>query len=264
MIFSYRSTLTIIAIALLGCSIRAMAGGASGTPAQAAGQSAPTLSGPGSLDGIWLNAHYLGSASHAERERVLHTADGKLPPLMPWAADILEKRIKESEQGAPFANTLSQCLPGGVPIQTFGAVIPIQIVETAQQVTILYQEGNRFRVILKNADHPKDPDPSYMGNSVGRWDGNTFVIDSVAFKTRTTIDQIGMPHTAKLHVIERYHRVSKDSLDIVVTIDDPGTFTQTWETKGAYKLTAPGTRMEEDICENNRNTPDDQGHSGFH
>src|SRR4051794_3144166 len=80
--------------------------GLAAEPTQSGAKPAAMSGGPGSLDGIWLNAKYLGSSSHTERERVLHTVDGKLPPLLPWASELLEKRIKESEGGAPFANTL--------------------------------------------------------------------------------------------------------------------------------------------------------------
>ena len=143
----------------------------------------------------------------------------------------------------------------------FGALIPIQFLETPGQVTILYMEGNRHRVIPLTASHPKEIDPSYMGDSIGRWEGGTLVIDTVGFKLRTTIDQIGTPHTEKLHVVERYRRIAPDSLEIRVTIEDPGTFTQPWDARVTYKLAPAGMRMEEDICENNRNPADEQGRS---
>jgi hypothetical protein len=231
--------------------------------AQDAATSVAVPSGPGSLAGIWLNVGYKGSSRYSERERVLLTVDGKFPPMLPWASELLDKRIKDSEAGHPFANTLALCLPGGVPLMLFGALIPIQILETPGQVTMLFMEGNRHRVIPLDASHPQDVDPSYMGDAVGRWEGDTLVVDTVGFKLRTTLDQIGMPHTEKLHIVERYRRIAKDSLEIRLTIEDPGTFTQPWEAKVTYKLAPPGTRMEEDICENNRNQPDEQGRSGF-
>jgi hypothetical protein len=219
--------------------------------------------GPGSLTGIWLNSDYKGSSSYPERERVLLTVDGKLPPMLPWAADLLEKRIKDSEAGYPFASTLALCLPGGVPLMLFGDDVPVQILENSGQVTMLFMEGNRFRVIPMNAKHPEYIDPSFMGDAVGRWEGDTLVIDNLGFKERTTLDQIGMPHTEQLRVTERYRRTGKESMEIRVTIDDPGAFTQPWEAKVNYRLAPPGTRMTEDVCENNRNPPDEQGRSGF-
>ena len=219
--------------------------------------------GPGSLDGVWLNNDYKGSSSHPERERVLHTVDGELPPMLPWASELLTKRIQDSEAGSPFASTLALCLPGGIPLMLFGDDVPVQILETPAQVTMLFMEGNRFRTIPMNASHPQEIDPSYMGDAVGRWEGDTLVIDNVGFIERTTLDQIGMPHTEKLHVTERYRRTGKESMEIRVTIDDPGTFTRPWDARVNYRLAPPGTRATEDICENNRNPPDAQGRSGF-
>jgi hypothetical protein len=231
--------------------------------AQGAAPTAAVPGGPGSLEGIWLNAGYKGSSRFSEEERVLLTVDGKFPPMQPWAAELLKKRIADSKAGHPFANTLALCLPGGVPLMIFGALIPIQFVESPGQITILYMEGNRHRVIHMNEEHPKDVDPGYMGDSVGKWEGDTLVIDTVGIKLRTTIDQIGTPHTDKLHVVERYKRIAKDTLEIRVHIEDPGAFTQPWDAKVNYKLAPPGTRIEEDICENNRNPADEQGRSGF-
>lgn len=219
--------------------------------------------GSGSLNGVWLNAEYKGSSSHTELERVLRTVDGNLPPMLPWASELLNKRIKDSQEGLPFASTLALCLPGGIPLMLFGDDVPVKIVETPEDVTMLFMEGNRFRVIPMNADHAKEIDPSYMGDAVGKWQGDTLVVDNVGLSERTTLDQIGMPHTEKLHVTERYRRTGKDSMEIRVTIDDPGTFTKPWDAKVNYKLAPAGTRVTEDICENNRNPPDEQGRSGF-
>jgi hypothetical protein len=251
------------AIASLGVLIATACCCAVALGAQDTATTAAVPAGPGSLSGIWLNAGYKGSSRYSERERVLLTVDGKFPPMQPWAAELLEKRIKESEAGHPFANTLALCLPGGVPLMVFGALVPIQFLETPGQVTILHMEGNRHRIIRLNGSHPSYVDPSYMGDSVGRWEGDTLVVDTVGFKLRTTIDQIGTPHTDKLHVIERYRRIAKDALEIRVTIDDSGAFTQSWDARVTYKLAPEGTKMEEDICENNRNPADEQGRSGF-
>ena len=220
-------------------------------------------SGPGSLDGVWLNSEYKGSSSHGERERVLHTVDGELPPMLPWAAELLEKRIRDSEAGLPFASTLAQCLPGGIPLMLFGDDVPVQIIESPAQVTMLFMEGNRFRVIPLNASHPQEVDPGFMGDAVGHWEGDTLVVDNVGFREVTTLDQIGMPHTEKLHVTERYRRTGKDTLLIRVAIDDPGAFSRPWDAQVTYRLAPAGTRVTEDVCENNRNPPDEQGRSGF-
>jgi hypothetical protein len=229
--------------------------------AQAAVQAVP--SGAGSLAGVWTLTGYKGSAGSPERERVLRTIDGKWPPLLPAAEALVEKRIVASQQGRPFANTLTQCLPGGVPLMTFGAPYPVQILETPGQVTMLFEEQNHFRLIFLNGQHPQDPDPTFMGHSIGRWEGNTLVVDTIGLTDRTTIDQVGMPHSEELHVIERFRRVDATTLEIIVTLDDPKTFSKPWDARALYKLAPAGTAVGEYICENNRNSADEEGLTTF-
>ena len=225
---------------------------------------ASVATGPGTLDGVWTLTGYKGSGRWSERDRVQHTTDGALPPMQTWAAELLEKRIIDAGQGNFFANTLTQCLPGGMPLMMFGAPYPIQIIETSGQVAMLFEEQNHFRIIhLNQKKHPDDPDPTFMGHSIGHWAGSTLVVDTVGLTDRTTIDQIGMPHTDSLHLVERYRLQDKNTLEVVVTIDDPKTFTKPWDAKAIYKRAAPGTSVSEYICENNRNAPDANGFTSF-
>jgi hypothetical protein len=208
---------------------------------------------------------YKGSGGRGgARPRVPTTVDGKPAPLLPGAAELLEKRILDADRGYPFANTLSYCLPGGMPLMIIGgAPYPIQILETPGQVSMLFEEQNHFRTIRLDARHPEDPDPSFMGNSVGKWEGDTLVVDTIALSDRTTIDQVGMPHSEDLHLLERYRRIDRDTLEVLVTITDPKVFSSSWQTKAVYKIAPPDTGVSEYICENNRNTPDSQGRTGF-
>jgi hypothetical protein len=254
-----KSRWMVVATALLTFALPAVPQ----APAPSAGSHALIPSGPGSLAGIWHNTSYKGSDRFPERERVQLTADGKWPPLLPWARDLLEKRIRDSERGHPFANSVSLCLPGGVPEMIFAGGDGFQILEAPGQLIILHQEENHFRLIPLNAAHRNDPDPSYMGDSVGHWDGDTLVVDTVALTTQTTLDQIGMPHSEDLHVIERYRRTAPDTLQILVTIEDPKTFSQPWQAKAVYRLMPAGTRWTEDVCENNRNLPAADGNQGL-
>lgn len=219
-------------------------------------QSAATPTGPGSLNGLWTAPGYKGSMRTPPRDRVFRTVDGKWAPLLPAASEVLEKRIAMSEKGEPWTNTLMQCLPGGVPEMIFGSPYPVQIIETPGQVTMLYEMYNHFRVIYMNGKHPEDPDPTFMGNSIGHWEGDTLVVDTIGLTDRTTIDEVGMPHSEDLHVIEKYRRTDKDTIEIIVTIDDPKTFSKPWDAKVIYKAGKPGYKMMEFICENNRSARD--------
>ncbi len=238
------------------------------TPLSAQTTSIPAAaSGPGSLAGVWqtggvwktsitdnVGREPLGSLRTPERDRVLKTADGKWPPLQPWAAELLEQRIKLSQQGDPYLANTSLCLPG-VPVMMLGGPYPIQILETPGLVTILMEEQNHFRLIYLDGKHPEDPDPTFLGHSVGHWEGGTLVVDTIGLTDRTSIDRIGMPHSEELHLVERFRRTGKDAMELTITIDDPKTFTKAWDAKVNYRTPAPGVEMTEYICENNRDDP---------
>jgi hypothetical protein len=232
--------------------------------AQAAGAAAANATGPGSLAGIWQGGSSwrpdqtggerngtLGSLKTPERNRVQRMVDGNEPPMQAWASELLDKRIKASQAGAPENLTLTKCLPG-IPVLLFGGPYPIQILETPGQVTMLLEEQNHFRNIYLNAKHPEDPDPTYMGHSVGHWEGGTLVVDTIALVEQTPLDRVGMPHSDQLHVIERWRRVDENTLELLTTIDDPKAFTKSWDTKTVYRAVAPGVKLTEYICENNR------------
>lgn len=208
--------------------------------------------GPGSLNGKWNTFGYKGSARNSARDRVHRTVDGKWPPLLPAAAELLEQRLKAADEGRPFPTTLHECLPGGVPEMIFGSPYLMQIIESPEQVTILHEMFTLFRVIYIDGTHPAEPDPTYMGHSVGRWEGDTLIVDTVGLTARTSIDEVGMPHSEDLRVTERYRRVDDDTLEIIVTLDDPGTFSEPWDAKVIYKAAPPDAEFIEYVCENNR------------
>jgi hypothetical protein len=224
--------------------------------AQTSAATAARAAGPGSLAGIWTTFGYKGSARNTPRERAVKTLDGALPPFLPKAAELFEQRMNMATKGQPFINTLAECLPGGVPEMVFGSPYPAQILESPGQVTILYEMYNHFRVIHLNGKHPADPDPTFMGHSIGHWEGATLVVDTVGLNDRTSLDEVGMPHSEALHVIERYRRTDANTLEILVTIDDPETFSKSWDTKVVYKAARPDMGLIEYICENNRSARD--------
>jgi hypothetical protein len=228
----------------------------------AAAQASARL-GPGLLTGVWVKVNApFGIPDREEmftpRASVMTTADGSPTPLQPWAAEIVEKRLVDAEAGRPFADTKSQCLPGGVPDMVFGSG-PMQFLESPGQVTILRQELSYFRIIRLNGKHESNPDPTFTGDGVGRWQGDTLVVDTIALTPRTTIKGV-IPHTDKLRVVERFKLVGKDRMDVVATIDDAGAFTKTWTMK--TELVRLDDQLMEYYCENNRNAATASGHIG--
>src|SRR5436190_10867674 len=143
---------------------------------------------------------------------------GEVLPLQPWAEKVARERLSKDDPEA-------LCLPTGVPRQ---APYPWRILQAATHMFFLF-EGNIHsyrQIFLDGRKHPVDPDPTWYGHSVGRFDGDTLVIDSVGFNDKFWFDFAGHPHTEKLHTVERYRRPNAETLEYEVTIDDPGAYTK--------------------------------------
>jgi hypothetical protein len=171
-------------------------------------------------------------------------------PYQPWsAAKVLESYNK---RGIDDPNGL--CLPSGVPRATLVGLFPIQVVQTPQQIIILYEYMNTFRVIPLNAKHPDDVVPTYMGDSVARWEGDTLVVDAIGFNDKTWLTGTGTFHSESLHVTERYTRVDKDQINYEATMDDPKVLTKPWTIRTTMML-REGTRVQEYVCVENNLDP---------
>ncbi|MSO83097.1 MAG: hypothetical protein EXQ53_07350 [Acidobacteria bacterium] len=120
--------------------------------------------------------------------------------------------------------------PGGFPRQLLFELRPFQVVQTPNQVLMLYMWEKRWRVIWTDGRQlPKDPDPRWYGYSVGRWeDDSTLVVNTVGMDERTWLDNSGNPHSDQMRVEERYHRVNAGTVELTVTIDDPKVYTKPW------------------------------------
>jgi len=141
--------------------------------------------------------------------------------------------------------------PSGFPRLVTFELRPVQIVHTPNQVLMLYMFEKRWRVIWTDGrELPRDPDPRWYGYSVGRWeDDTTFVVQTVGMDDRTWVDNSGSPHSTALRVEERYRRVSQNTLELTVTIDDPQVYTKPWLARNRLplKLMPPGTDIMEMI-----------------
>ena len=245
-------------------------------PAAALAQQAPYLKDarPWSenttgISGLWDMNGYLSSSIYSAHDRAAKTIDGQKPPLLPGPAKLLDQRLVDADtNNKPFPNTASQCLPQGVPYMIFAAVGgPLQILETPGQVTFINDAYNEMWLVYMTDKHPPadDLEPNYHGDSIGHWEGDTLIIDTISLNDKTTLDQVGTPHSTDLHVITRVRRADAKTLEFVVTIDDPKTFSKPWQRRVTYKPAAPGSRISEVVCENQRNGPGQDGFqtSGF-
>jgi hypothetical protein len=224
------AVVTFIAAITFSVTLRAQtAAPARGATAQGQGNSAkiPDLSGDWALDN--MKGGIGQSISLSDPGGKLR---GKEPdiPYQPWA---LQKTLSEYPPTGPDTRYdlttdpyIHYCEPLGIA-RVYMYPARTRFVQTPDAVYILHEQGEQFRVVRLNSKHPDDPDPQYWGDSIGSYEnGDTLVIDSVGFNDRSWLDQLGHPHTDKLHFIERYKVVDKDHLQLDMTIDDPGAYTK--------------------------------------
>jgi hypothetical protein len=171
-----------------------------------------------------------------------------MPSLKPGAEKYRIVRGPNDVRGRTTLGT--DCKPLGVP-QTYVTPYPFQIVQTPKLVVIIYEYPNTFRMIPTDGrPHPDDPDPTWMGNSVARWDGDTLVVDAIGFNDKTEVH--GFMHTTDLHVVERFKRLDNGSLQYDVTIEDPNVFASPWVIPTrTFALRPEAEWVDEFVCESN-------------
>jgi hypothetical protein len=142
------------------------------------------------------------------------------------------------------------CLPFGLN-RSINAPNPFQIVQTDRYITLLFEVNNWFHVVPMGIEHPKNPEPIWYGHSVGRWEGDTLVVDTKGFNGYTRLDTVGHPHSDALHVIQTFTRTDAGHLAYTVTIDDPKTYTKPWKNERTITL-LQGELIEYSCEENNK------------
>jgi hypothetical protein len=182
-------------------------------------------------------------------------ADLSNPNLMPWVKERMKKDIDEIIAGKKSAFTAqSSCVPAGVPFfMGYGGPDPIVFLQTPKEIWMIWQEDNQVRRVFMDRPHSANVKPSWYGESVGHYEGDTLVIDTIGLNDKTVVDIYRTPHTEKLHVVERWRMVDGGKMmEVVFTVDDPDSFYQPWTAMRRYRhVEQQGT---EKICaENNTN-----------
>ena len=172
------------------------------------------------------------------------------PPMTAWAEEKF-KANKPSFGPNPVEESNDpaySCLPNSVPRAYAAVQAAVQIVELPGRVIMFY--GRNLRQIYTDGrPHPPDLRPLWMGHSIGMWDGDTFVVDTIDISDVNWLDRMGHPHSDKLHLVERFQRVDDKTMLLNITIDDPIAYTKTWDaTPRTFRL-RPDARAGEAICE---------------
>ena len=205
---------------------------------------------PHDLSGVW-NMH----ATPAQRKFINSTWTAEGPTMTAWEQARYEQT--KPSNGPRTHNlqetddpVLKSCLPPGVPrIYLFN--FPVQIVQIPGQVLMLFEYDHFVRRIYTDGrPHDSEQGPLWMGDSIGKWEGDTLVVDTTNFNDKTFIDRVGRPHSDALHLVERMRRIDPNSLEIAFTIDDPKAYTKPWGAKLIFE-NKPTWKVLEQICEDN-------------
>lgn len=218
-------------------------------------QAKPT---PADITGRW-GAYRAGRG--APDSKTAPPAPGPLVLKAQYAGPYEARRAAEAEsdrRGEPLATPGTECLPSGMPVM-MGAIYPMEFLQTPGQITIIAEAYSEVRRIYLDEPQGKigEVEPGYYGHSVGRWDGDTLVVDTIGIK-ETVRGYRSMPHSDQMRISERFRLVAPDVLHDQITIDDPVvlekpvTYTQAYRRMPAYK-------MQEYVCENNREYVDEKG-----
>jgi hypothetical protein len=236
----------LLALILVSCQ-RATGGNAQnrGVPRTAEGK--PDLTGVWQPDsdrpGTWDEANQgVGVPDPGSRGRV---RQAEPIPYQPWAA----QKVLESYNRRYIDNPVARCIPQ-LDLGA-GALYPNQFIQTPQVVVILVESRHVYRLIPLNEKHPDDPDPSYLGDSVGHWEGDTLVVDVIGFKEQMAGSEI---HSDQWHIVERFRRADYNTINYQATLEDPKALTRPWRITSKYML-RPSTRLQEHVCEENNQDP---------
>jgi hypothetical protein len=187
--------------------------------------------------------------------------DEKLrPPLTPWgqarfdaAAPLVGPRAVAGKENNPALH----CEPEAVP-KSLVLPNPFEIVQASGRVFMLFEQYHLWRTIWADGRPlPKDPDPTYLGYSVGRWEGDTFIVDTIGFNDKPWVDSYGNPRSDEMRLTERYRRLDHDTLEMQVIMDDPKSYTKPWVNPPQKFKLEPGWQIAEFFC-----IPDEEDNYG--
>ncbi len=208
------------------------------------------------LDGIWLPTERNIIQQAAPQNRQAGGQRGARPreappPYKPdWAARY-QATVAASRAGKVTVDPTAKCLPPGMP-RTMSTPFPMEFSVEANRVLVLFEIGGVRRIPTDGTKHPSEDDlsPSFMGDSIGHWEGDTLVVDTVGLRGDTVFDASGASHSDKMHIVERVRLIDPDKLEDRMTIDDPVAFAQPWEVVHTYERER-GWQIMEFVCEEN-------------
>jgi hypothetical protein len=223
----------------------------------------PTGLGPLTIDKAQAKTVVIPNNTGAAVQSQQRVADLNNPNLKPWVIEHLRKANAEELSGKLRYSARASCRPGGIPdfLVYAGAFQPIYILQMPEKIVMINQGNTEVRRIFMNVPHSANPKPSWYGESVGRYEGDELVVDTIGFNDKTFVDEsFNLPHTTQLHVVERY-KLSEEgkALEVTFTVDDPGAFNAPWSGVVRFRRTNQVDQLEEQPCADQQ-----VGEIGFH
>lgn len=222
------------------------------------------------IEGVWFttNASHLNvdrsvvrdrERSGGPRRRVVWPIDRKEPPFTEQGRKLFEERWGAILSGDPLPDPPSMCLPHGTP-RIMIAPYPVQVFQSTDAIAFTFEVNHNFRVIHMDEPLPEDPDPTFMGHSVGRWEGDTLVIETIGLNGVGWIDEVGTPTSPTTRVTERLRKIEGGKeMELLITVADPALYREPWTAREIWDW-RPDIRLMEYVCgENNRNPTDENG-----
>jgi hypothetical protein len=212
----------------------------------------PPASGPGPV--TYDPAHpFIPTVPDGPLQPTYRIADVTNPILRPWAAEQMRKSNEEVLNGKIPYVARERCWPAGTPAYVLEPPFNITVfIETGKEILIVHQQDAQIRRIFLNVPHSKNPKPSWTGESVGHYEGDELVVDTIGFNDKTFVDNYRTPHTEKLHVVERFKLLNGGNvLQDTITVEDPGAFNMPWSAVQRWRRTNRGPIEEISCAENN-------------
>ncbi len=180
-------------------------------------------------------------------------ADLSNPNLKPWVKERMKKDNDEVLAGKIAFTPRSSCLPAGVPgFMAYGGPEPVYFIQTPKQVWMIYSGDQQVRRVYLDMPHSAKPTPSWYGESIGHYEGDTLVIDTIGLSEKTVVDPYRTPHTDKLHIVERWKMVNNnEGMEVTFTAEDPDAFYEPWSGMRRYRRVQQA-QAEEVCAENNQ------------
>ena len=207
---------------------------------------------PGSPKPVTQDPRYKYTPNGQGAQPTFRVGDLSNPNLKQWVKDVMKKDTDEIDRGKIAYQSSSSCEPSGIPLM-FAYPRPMLILQTPTKVVML-KEGGEFRHIYLNVPHSANPKPSWLGESVGHYEGDTLVVDTIGQNTKTFLDIYRTPHSEKVHVVERWRTIDGGKgLELKITVDDPEAFYQPWSAVVRDRRGDEGFTVEEICAESNEN-----------